>query len=85
MKKARDFISMSKLSYKSRLIQFGIIEEWIKQAQLEAIEETVKLCAENAEVKYTFVSTGNYSGHDKYIVDKQSILNCADILKKKLE
>ena len=57
----------------------------IKQAQLDAIEETCKFCAENAEVKYIFVSTGDYSGHDKYIVDKQSILDCADILKKELE
>ena len=63
----------------------GLIAPAIKLAQLDAIEETCKFCAENAEVKYIFVSTGDYSGHDKYIVDKQSILNCADILKKELE
>ena len=83
MKKARDFISMSKLSYKSRLLQFGIIEEWIKQAQLNAIEETVKLCAENAETKWN----GDYIEVpvNTVTINKQSILNCADILKKELE
>ena len=80
MKKARDFISMSKLSYKSRLLQFGIIEEWIKQAQLNAIEETVKLCAENARMGNT--ENGIYTVFE---VSKQSILDCADILKKGLE
>ena len=96
MKKARDFISMSKLSYKSRLLQFGIIEEWIKQAQLNAIEETVKLCSENASMDlYDYIGTSfkkfeqdnHYSINDgTYVeVSKSSILDCAEILKKELE
>lgn len=61
-----------------------VILEAIKSAQLEAIEETVKLCAENAVTKYEFVSTGDYSGFDNWIVNKQSIMNCAEILKEQL-
>ena len=110
MKKARDFISMGKLSYKSRLLQFKTIEEWIKQAQLDAIEETVKLCAKNAKLleqsnwgnyedahndsnpnleEKEVIKKNNYGHGDCTYqiirVSKQSILNCADILKKELE
>ena len=46
----------------------------IKRAQIEAIEETVKKCAENA-----------CGLHCTDYVDKQSILQVADKLKKELE
>lgn len=57
----------------------------IKQAQIDAIKETCKRCAEEAETKYHFVSTGDYSGHDSWIVDEDSILSVADKLIKELE
>lgn len=53
----------------------------IKQAQLDAIEETVKLCAHEATVDF-------YTDDDwerVYFVNKDTILNCAEILKKQLE
>ena len=46
----------------------------IRQIQIEAIEETVKKCAENA-----------CGLHCTDYVDKQSILQVADKLKKELE
>lgn len=90
----------------------------IRIAQLDAIEETVKLCAENAIVKLhksgkqveietpilkeQFYEKGNgdlvSQGFAKvgfnrklcyeneiYAVDKQSVLNCAEILKQEVE
>ena len=50
------------------------IMEAIKQAQIDAFNEAIELAAENAEVKYDFVSTGDYSGYTNYILDKNSIL-----------
>lgn len=91
--------------------------EVIKMVQEEVIEETVKLCAKNAEVtllksgkqievktpilESQFYEKGNgdlvpqgYAQvgmntqlkyeNESIIVDKQSILNCAEILKKEL-
>ena len=72
------------------------IMEAIKQAQIDAIEETVKLCAENAALKY---ADGKYCLPDYaeepfnavcddldncHYINKDSILNCADILKKQI-
>ena len=62
--------------------------EIVKQIQIDAIDTTVKRCAEKAEIKdtkvnYTGVRAGGY-----YIVkeiDKQSILQIAEQLKKELE
>ena len=77
------------------LTQESVIEV-IKMAQLEVIEETVKLCAENAEIEerdyrknptkvenYGQEVSSEYEGI-YYGVDTQSILNCAEILKKEL-
>jgi hypothetical protein len=50
----------------------------IKQAQIDAIEATVKLCADNVCMRWI-----PFTDHD-YEVDEQSILNCAEILKKEL-
>ena len=71
------------------------IMEAIKQAQLDAIEETVKLCAENASIDlYDYIGTSfrkfeqdnHYGINDGTYVEisKESILNCAEILKKRL-
>lgn len=61
-----------------------VIIEVIKQAQIDSIEEAIKLCAESAMTKYTFVSTGDYSGFDNWVVDKQSIMDCGEVLKSEL-
>ena len=53
----------------------------IKQAQMDAIEETVKLCAKNVKL---IAYTDNWGDPDKYL-DKQSLLDCAEILKKEIE
>ena len=72
----------------------------IKQAQIEAIDETVKMCSKNATVKSEYkanVKGGRYKEWEdgdyielfdttqRYSVDKKSILQVADKLKKELE
>lgn len=62
----------------------------IKQAQIDAIDAAVKMCAENAELKEFNVtpqdrdSISNDMG-DVYAVDLEKILSIADKLKKELE
>lgn len=53
-----------------------------KQIQIDAIDATVKMCAEKAEAIEGW-NTG-YSG-SAASVDKDSILNCAEILKKEIK
>ena len=62
------------------------IMEAIKQAQIDAIEETVKLCAKNAYCDLIHPPDEDYPDleESEYLVVKQSILNCAEILKKQL-
>ena len=62
------------------------IMEAIKQAQLDAIDETVKLCAENAYCDLIHPPDEDYPDleESEYLVVKQSILNCAEILKQRL-
>lgn len=71
---------------------FEQVEELIKQAQIDAIEETCRVCAENADLTYVeceweipegTVSVGDREYGYNYI-DKQSILSVADKLKKEL-
>ena len=64
----------------------GPIMEAIKQAQIDAIEETVKLCAKNAYCDLIHPPDEDYPDleESEYLVVKQSILNCAEILKKQL-
>ena len=50
----------------------------IKQIQSKTIEETVKLCAKNAYAEEGYIG---YS----WIVNEESILDCAEILKKEIE
>ena len=93
MKKAEEFIPiMNKVS--ETVIVSGrqywnreFIVRLIKQAQLEAIEETVNLCAKNAatvhdEKLLDEISPGLTSND---LIYKPSILNCAEILKKEIE
>jgi len=78
--------------------------EVIKTAQIDAIEETVKLCAENAKIRHDYYDYDTPELYNKYkhegfercdgdgvqygvdvvSIDKNSILNCAEILKKEL-
>ena len=51
------------------------------------IEETCKVCAEKADAKIITEWSGNTGSEycdDYAVVDKQSILNCAELLKKEL-
>lgn len=87
MKKAKDYINISNLSFKSKTLQIGIIEEWIKAAQIDAINTSVKRCADNAEADYIILDSFDpVTGEDieAYII-KSSILQVAEELKKELE
>ncbi len=81
-----------------------VVEELIKRIQLETIEATVKLCAENAKIRHDYYDYDTPELYNKYkhegfercdgdgvqygvdvvSIDKNSILNCAEILKKEL-
>ena len=68
------------------LTQESVIEV-IKMIQEETIEETCKVCAEKADAKIITEWSGNTGSEycdDYAVVDKQSILNCAELLKKEL-
>lgn len=54
----------------------------IKQAQIDAIEETCRVCAE--EVKIEYIPEEGCATGDYWDVDKQSILSIAEKLKKEL-
>ena len=83
MKKAEEYYNETEFPEKWKIIRA------IKQAQIDAIEEAVKLCAENAVVRVncgdyeTFCYT-NYENDDVIHVSEESILNCAEILKQQL-
>ena len=91
MKKAEEFIPfMNKVS--ETVIVSGrqywnreFIVRLIKQAQLEAVEETVKLCAENASVENRQLNPNSPIFNQYWKVSKKSILDCAEILKKEIE
>ena len=53
--------------YERLLKAFDLIR---KDAYNQAIEDVML----NARVKKIFLSTGDYSGYDKYVIDKNSIL-----------
>ena len=67
-----------------------LLEELIKQCQIDAIEETVILCAEKAEVNINGDCDDKFSLRSQdgewlvIIVNEDSILNCAEILKKQI-
>ena len=71
------------------------IMEAIKHAQIDAIEETCKVCAKNASIDlYDFIGSSfkKFEQDNHYVINdgsyieisKDSILNCAEILKKRL-
>lgn len=81
MKKAEDYLkNVNSFTTREELYEIG------KQMQIDAIDEAVKLCAKKAYAKFIMVPSAMsgtiYSAN--IIVDKQSILNCAGILKKEL-
>ena len=78
MKKAEDW-------YRKNANTVLSVPNVIRLAQLEAIEETVKLCAENASLKREDVGFPSAYGDYEWVLDKDSILNCAEILKKEIE
>lgn len=65
----------------------------IKQAQIEAIDETVKRCAEKGKCKSEVVSINDaHAGIPKskttkirFVIDKNSMVQVVDELKKELE
>jgi len=86
MKKAEEFIDISKLSFKSKTLQIGIIEEWVKQAQLDAIEEAVKRCAESAKTHCRYQSDEwGMNRAMTHSVNRESILKVAEQLRKEIE
>jgi len=81
MKKASEYIIRKQVdSWMEECFSEKDIIDWIKQAQIEAIEATVKLCAEKARI----TTNCNYFERQAYKVDEQSILSCAELLKKEL-
>lgn len=92
MKKAEEFINVSKLSFKSKTLQIGIIEEWIKAAQIDAIEVTVLKCSQEA---YMLYHDGHFKkdtpmrhiqvGIDNIQISKQSLIDIGEQLKKELD
>ena len=95
MKKAEDIFNLMCEEMPWSLVGKNVIKpyiiEAIKIAQIDTIEETVKLCAENAKLLFHdgFWKEDKQleyfqSGENNLQVSKQSILNCAEILKKEL-
>lgn len=85
MKRAEDLIIGCE--HDGSYIPVNEVLRLIKLAQLEAIEETVNLCAKNAatvhdEKLLDEISPGLTSND---LIYKPSILNCAEILKKEIE
>lgn len=97
MKKAEDYYKESLLFCEGNnggIQRFKrLILETIKQAQLDAIEETCEVCAENATFIITEdaiidagIETDYYAdGVFTTRISSESILNCAEILKKEIE
>ena len=95
MRKAKDIVRILDLEFDcedNREYYTNIIINSFKQAQLETIEETVKMCAENAYVEYVDLTSNEIFDYTDIIIDdnvaaqvnKQSILNIAEKLKKEI-
>ena len=98
MKKAEDYLTKEAISNlklfdlryvviqnyndKLKISLMDTIIKTIKQAQIDAIEETVKRCSEEAELDYGGGSCRE-CGSNK--INEQSILQVAEQLKKELE
>ena len=67
------------------------VHKAIKQAQLDAIEEAVKRCAEKALIASNFDSVDSARTHSEqfldevFSIDEQSILKVAEQLRKEIE
>ena len=94
MKKAEDYIIERETDHwadqdysKSDIIR------WIKQAQIDAIEEAVKRCAENAQIDFIDLTSDRIFDYSECLLDddvnviinKESIFSVAEQLKKELE
>ena len=85
MRKAEDYIIEKETDHLAdQYYSKSDIIGWIKQAQIDAIEEAVKRCAENAETM-VINDTDPYCFDGDIVIDKQTILQVADKLKKELE
>ena len=49
--------------------------EDVKSVMIEFGKQLLELASENTDTKEIWISTGDYSGYGKIIVDKQSILD----------
>ena len=68
------------------IYRYNDVVKAIKQAQIDAIEETVKRCAEEVETEeYPYMDGCETCGHTATYVNKKSILNVAEQLKKEIE
>ncbi len=70
MKRAEEYYNETEFQEKWKIVRA------IKQAQIDAIEETCKVCATNVTFKY--------NGTIVPEISKESILNCANTLKQQL-
>lgn len=52
----------------------GLLSSLILKIQKDAYNQAIEDVMLNARVKKMFLSTGDYSGYDKYVIDKDSIL-----------
>lgn len=90
MKKPEQYIEQF---YKNESLNSKVIYDFIKQIQVDTIDETVKLCAENVQLGYyefkedwmeePFNMVSDDLGNI-HAINKQSILKCAEILKQQL-
>ena len=94
MKKAEEYIVEKETDHwADQEFDKSDIINWIKQAQIEAIEETVRRCAESAQIDFidlTFNKIFDYSeclldDDVDVIINKESIFSVAEQLKKELE
>ena len=79
MKKAKDLIIGCE--HDGSYIPVNEVIKLIKIAQIDAIEETCRICANNADADYYYSRSGDIL---TYIIE-ESILSLADKLKKELE
>ena len=92
MKKANEYIAdlyRSQTYFKKVMVKDKLIE-LIKQAQQDAIEATLILVVENAEVIYEEDGfrnwlSGKWCDTSEWLIDKNSILSLKDELFKELE
>ena len=109
MKKAEDYLTKEAISNlklfdlryvviqnyndKLKISLMDTIIKTIKQAQIDAIEETVKRCSENAQIDFVDLTSDKIFDYSECLLDdnvdviinKESIFGIAEQLKKELE